>query len=116
MNRVPVANPGAPRFPSSSGSRRSRRSRSPRRLALPGCDADLKKVACDYPSYILNKIVRTKWLASAGGAGTFIKNFSWTNADQNEVADLMTNGNMSPEDAAKKWIDAHPDAWKAWIP
>ena len=23
----------------------------------PGCDADLKKVACDYPPYILNKIV-----------------------------------------------------------
>ena len=82
----------------------------------PGCDADLKKVACDYPSYTLNKIVRTKWLESAGDAGTFIKNFSWTNADQNEVADLMTNSNMSPEDAAKKWIDAHPDAWKAWIP
>ena len=25
-----------------------------------GCDADLKKVACDYPSYTLNKIVRTE--------------------------------------------------------
>ena len=31
----------------------------------PGCDADLKKVACDYPPYILNKIVRTKFLADA---------------------------------------------------
>jgi glycine betaine/proline transport system substrate-binding protein len=82
----------------------------------PGCDADLKKVACDYPSYVLNKIVRTKWLESAGDAGTFIKNFSWKNADQNEVADLMTNSNMSPEDAAKKWIDAHPETWQAWIP
>jgi glycine betaine/proline transport system substrate-binding protein len=82
----------------------------------PGCDADLKKVACDYPPYILNKIVRTEWLNSSGDAATFIKNFKWGNSDQNEVADAITNKNMSPEDAAKAWIDAHPDTWKAWIP
>lgn len=82
----------------------------------PGCDKDLKKVACDYPPYALNKIARTKWLASGGDAATFIKNFSWKNTDQNEVADAITNGNMTPEAAAKKWIDAHPDTWKAWMP
>jgi glycine betaine/proline transport system substrate-binding protein len=81
-----------------------------------GCDADLKKVACDYPAYTLNKIVRTEWLNSAGDAATFIKNFKWGNSDQNEVADAITNKNMSPEDAAKAWIDAHPDTWQAWIP
>jgi glycine betaine/proline transport system substrate-binding protein len=82
----------------------------------PGCDKDLKKVACDYPPYILNKIVRTKWLDSAGAAGTFIKNFKWGNKDQNEVADLITNKKMSDADAAKQWIDEHPDVWQAWIP
>jgi glycine betaine/proline transport system substrate-binding protein len=82
----------------------------------PGCDADLKKVACDYPPYILNKIVRTKWLEGAGAAGTFIKNFKWGNKDQNEVADLITNKKMSDSDAAKQWIDEHPDVWQAWIP
>ena len=81
-----------------------------------GCDADLKKVACDYPAYTLNKIVRTAWLNTAGDAGTFIKNFKWGNSDQNEVADAITNKNLSAEDAAKAWIDAHPDTWKAWIP
>jgi glycine betaine/proline transport system substrate-binding protein len=82
----------------------------------PGCDADLKKVACDYPPYILNKIVRTKWLDGAGAAGTFIKNFKWGNADQNSVADGITNKNLSPEAAAKVWIDANPTVWQAWIP
>ena len=82
----------------------------------PGCDADLKKVACDYPAYTLNKIVRTAWLTSAGDAGTFIKNFKWANKDQNSVADAITNKNMSPEDAAKAWIDSHPDVWQKWIP
>lgn len=81
-----------------------------------GCDADLKKVACDYPAYTLNKIVRTKWLDSAGDAGTFIKNFQWTNADQNSVADAITNKNMKELDAAKVWIDANAATWQKWMP
>jgi glycine betaine/proline transport system substrate-binding protein len=82
----------------------------------PGCDADLKKVACDYPPYILNKIVRTKFVDTGGAAATFIKNFKWGNADQNSVADAITNKNMTPEAAAKQWIDAHAATWQAWMP
>jgi glycine betaine/proline transport system substrate-binding protein len=82
----------------------------------PGCDADLKKVACDYPPYILNKIARTKFMDTGGDAATFIKNFSWANQDQNSVADAITNKNMSPEDAAKQWIDANSAKWQAWMP
>jgi glycine betaine/proline transport system substrate-binding protein len=81
-----------------------------------GCDADLKKVACDYPAYTLNKIGRTKWLDTAGDAGTFIKNFSWTNADQNSVADSITNKNLKELDAAKVWIDANAATWQKWMP
>ncbi|HUQ78207.1 MAG TPA: ABC transporter substrate-binding protein [Patescibacteria group bacterium] len=81
-----------------------------------GCDADLKKVACDYPAYTLNKIVRTKWLEGAGDAGTFIKNFQWSNADQNSVADAITNKNMKELDAAKVWIDANAATWQKWMP
>jgi glycine betaine/proline transport system substrate-binding protein len=82
----------------------------------PGCDADLKKVACDYPPYILNKIVRTKFMETGGDAATLIKNFNWKNADQNSVADAITNKNLSPEDAAKQWIDANAATWQAWMP
>jgi glycine betaine/proline transport system substrate-binding protein len=82
----------------------------------PGCDADLKKVACDYPAYTLNKIVRTEWKDTAGDAATFIKNFNWKNADQNSVADAITNKNMKELDAAKVWIDANPQVWQAWMP
>ena len=81
-----------------------------------GCDADLKKVACDYPPYILSKIVRTKFATDSGDAATFIKNFKWANKDQNSVADAITNKNMSPEDAAKQWIDANAATWQAWMP
>jgi glycine betaine/proline transport system substrate-binding protein len=74
------------------------------------------KIACDYPEYTLNKIVATKFAETGGDAYTMIKNFQWKNADQNAVADWMTNENLSPEDAAKKWIDANPTVWQAWMP
>ena len=74
------------------------------------------KIACDYPEYKLNKVVATKFAETGGDAYTLVKNFQWKNADQNEVADWMTNKNMSSEDAAKKWLDENPDVWKAWMP
>ena len=45
-----------------------------------------------------------------------IKKFNWTNADQNMVADDITNKGMTPEAAAKKWVDANEAKWKAWLP
>jgi glycine betaine/proline transport system substrate-binding protein len=81
-----------------------------------GCDADAKKVACDYPPYTLDKIASAKFAASGGKAYQFIKNFRWTNDDQNEVADDITNNGMTDAQAAKKWVDSHESVWKAWIP
>ena len=81
-----------------------------------GCDADLEKVACDYPSYNLNKVISTKFNDNGGDAATFVKNFNWTNADQNLVADYITNQGMTAEAAAKKWADDNPTVWKAWLP
>lgn len=90
------------------------------RIALPaytsGCDADKEKVACDYPETPLNKIISVKFNTSGGAAATMIKNFKWTNADQNSVANDITNNGMTPEQAAKKWVDAHESVWKAWVP
>ena len=44
------------------------------------------------------------------------KNFSWTNDDQNMVADYIANKGMSPAEAAQKWIDENEATWKAWMP
>ena len=90
------------------------------RVKLPpfteGCDADLEKVACDYPETPLNKIVSTKFATEGGKAFELIKNFKWTNEDQNAVSDYITNDKMTAEDAAAKWIADNPDKWKAWLP
>lgn len=81
-----------------------------------GCDADPKKVACDYPPYTLNKIVATKFAESGGDAYTLVKNFSWTNEDQNQVADYITNQGMTADEAGDKWIADNEAKWKAWMP
>jgi glycine betaine/proline transport system substrate-binding protein len=81
----------------------------------PGCDADAAKVACDYPPYHLNKLISTKFANSGSPAVTLIKNFQWTNDDQNQVAEYIAKDGMKPADAAQKWIDANQDLVNQWL-
>ena len=80
-----------------------------------GCDADPAKVACDYPPYDLDKIVSTKFADSGSPAYTLVKNFQWTNEDQNAVARSIAVDKMTDEEAAKKFIDAHPELVAKWL-
>jgi len=81
-----------------------------------GCDAVAAKVACDYPPYPLDKIVSKKFADSGGPAYQLVKNFTWTNDDQNLVAKYIAQDKMSAEDAAEKWVKDNPDKVKAWLP
>ena len=89
-----------------------------KKVALPawteGCDADAEKVACDYPTYTLNKVMSKKFADSGSPAAKLAKGFKWTNDDQNSVATDIQGG-MSPEAAAKKWVDAHEQTVKSWL-
>lgn len=82
----------------------------------PGCDADPKTVACEYPPYDLDKIASKKFADANSTAYQFIKNFQWTNDDQNIVAGYIARDGMTDDDAAKKWLDANEAKWKAWLP
>ena len=44
-----------------------------------------------------------------------IKNFKCTNDQQNEVSTDIAQNGMSPDDAAKKWVDANKDKVDAWL-
>ena len=44
-----------------------------------------------------------------------IKNFQWTNDDQNLVSSYIAQDGMSPDDAAKKWIEDNQDKVDAWL-
>lgn len=81
----------------------------------PGCDSVPDKIACDYQPYDLDKIGRKAFVDSGSPAAGFIRNWTWTNADQNEVARDMTQNHLSAEDAAKKWAEAHRTTWETWL-
>ena len=44
-----------------------------------------------------------------------VKNFQWTNEDQNLVGKYIAQDKMSSTDAAKKWIADNPDKVKEWL-
>ncbi|MFB7556636.1 glycine betaine ABC transporter substrate-binding protein [Streptomyces brevispora] len=81
-----------------------------------GCDADAKKVACAYPRTPLKKYLNARFAHDSGKAARFLKNFSWGTEDQNKVALMIADQKLSPQDAAKKWVDENEQEWRAWIP
>jgi glycine betaine/proline transport system substrate-binding protein len=81
----------------------------------PGCDKDLQKVACGYEELKLDKIISAKFASSGSPAVKLIRGFRWTNDDQNSVALSITKDKLSPEAAAKKWVDANPAKVNAWL-
>lgn len=80
-----------------------------------GCDADPAKVACDYPTYNLNKIVASQFAQTNDPGYKLVKAFSWTNDDQNAVAKAITEDKVDPEKAAQQWVDANPQKVDAWL-
>ncbi|PVG80905.1 glycine/betaine ABC transporter substrate-binding protein [Nocardioides gansuensis] len=89
------------------------------KVSLPpyeaGCQDDPAKVACDYPETELKKIVSTEWAESGSPSVDLVKNFSWTNEDQNLVAKYISQEGMSPADAAARWVEENPDKVEAWL-
>jgi glycine betaine/proline transport system substrate-binding protein len=81
-----------------------------------GCDANAEKIACDYPPYDLDKIASKKFMDANGPAAQLVKNFKWTNDDQNLVAKYIAVDKMSPEDAAEKWVKDNKSKVDAWLP
>ena len=80
-----------------------------------GCDAVPAKVACDYPDYPLHKIVSDSFAKNDSTGYRLVRNFSWSDKDQNLVAKYITEDGLPPEDAAQKWIDANPQKVDAWL-
>ncbi|MFG2940633.1 ABC transporter substrate-binding protein [Streptomyces sp. NPDC048282] len=80
-----------------------------------GCDADAAKVACAYPHTPLRKYLNADFARTGGRAAAFLKRFRWTTEDQDQVSLMIADQKLSPEEAAKKWVDSHPSVWKEWL-
>lgn len=80
-----------------------------------GCDAVPAKVACDYPPYDLDKIVSKKFADSGSPAYDLVKNFKWTNEDQNAVARMIAVDKLTPDAAAEKWVKDNQAKVNTWL-
>ena len=83
-----------------------------------GCldDEKLKgKHACEYPSYGLDKLVSGEFAKSGSPALNVIKKFSWTSADQNFVANLISGKKMDKEKAAAAWVAKNKAKVNSWL-
>jgi glycine betaine/proline transport system substrate-binding protein len=78
---------------------------------LDAADAD---GSTDYPDMPVYMLATPKLLNSGSSFATLIKNFTWSNEDQDQVSKSLVDG-LSPEEAAQKWIDENPDKVKTWI-
>jgi glycine betaine/proline transport system substrate-binding protein len=92
------------------------------RVQLPkrfkGCLDDEKlsgKHACEYPSYGLDKLVSGDFSKSGSSALKVIRNFKWTSADQNFVANLISGKKMAKDKAAATWVAKNKAKVNAWL-
>ncbi|WP_055546804.1 ABC transporter substrate-binding protein [Streptomyces sp. NBRC 110028] len=72
-------------------------------------------IDCAYPTTPLQKYLNADFAKQGGKAADFLKKFHWTKKDQNQVSELIASDGLSAQDAAKKWVTAHPDVWKKWL-
>jgi glycine betaine/proline transport system substrate-binding protein len=82
----------------------------------PGCDANPATVKCDYATTPLPKVASVKFMNSGSPAASLIKNFHWTNDDQNTVAKYIAADHMTQAQAAQKWVSANQAIVKTWVP
>jgi glycine betaine/proline transport system substrate-binding protein len=80
-----------------------------------GCDTNLAKVDCAYPSYQLRKAMSATFARSGSPAVGVIRRFRWSAQDQDSVAVLIADTKMSPDAAAKKWIAANQAHVQQWL-
>ncbi|MFI7297225.1 ABC transporter substrate-binding protein [Streptomyces sp. NPDC050121] len=80
-----------------------------------GCDADPAKVACGYPHTPLEKYLNADFAKDGGKAAAFLKKLKWTTEDQNEVSLMIADQKLTPQEAAKRWVNSHEPTWKPWL-
>ncbi|NLU66815.1 glycine betaine ABC transporter substrate-binding protein [Streptomyces sp. HNM0574] len=81
-----------------------------------GCAGeDVKKVTCGYPEDELKKYLNADFSKNGGDAAEMLRNFQWSEDDQNKVAKRITDDGITPEGAAKEWVEDNRGTWKMWL-
>jgi len=85
----------------------------------PECEAALASqdgsYACDYPVDELYKAANAGLEAKNASAFAMLSKMTLTTEQQSEIAGYVDRDGLTAAEAAKKWVDANPDVWKAWL-
>ena len=58
---------------------------------------------------------RAGYVDACPNVGTLLKNLKFTLSMENEIMGAILDDGEDPKEAAKAWLKAHPDTWKAWL-
>ncbi len=58
---------------------------------------------------------RAGYVAECANTGKLLQNLTFSLAMENEIMGAILNDGEDPEDAARAWLAANPDAWDAWL-
>lgn len=58
---------------------------------------------------------RAGYVEECPNTGKLLMNLEFSLAMENEIMGAILNDDVDPADAAKAWLAANPDAWKAWL-
>jgi glycine betaine/proline transport system substrate-binding protein len=76
---------------------------------------DIKLYRCAYDAYPLNKLFSKKFAQSGSPAVKVLREFTWSNADQNLVAKWIAGDKVKPDKAAERWVKANAAKVNAWL-
>ena len=80
------------------------------------CYPDGPAFNCGWPADPISKLVWPGLKAESPDAYQFLQNLSINNDQQNEMVLNVTDGGMTPLEAAQTWVDANEAIWSSWIP
>ena len=89
--------------------------------SITGCKDDsttggnVAQYKCAYANTILEKVFSKKFATSGSPAYAALKNFKWTNLDQETVAKWIAGDHMDPDKAGKQWITQNAAKVKKWF-
>ncbi|KAB8165331.1 glycine/betaine ABC transporter substrate-binding protein [Streptomyces sp. 3MP-14] len=68
-----------------------------------------------YPTIPLRKYLNAEFAEEGGEVVDFLRAFSWSERDQNAVAELIAGQGLTPRAAAERWVEDNPDTVAAWF-
>ncbi len=69
----------------------------------------------NYGGATIYTLTRKGLSTECANLGKFLSNVVFSLPMENEIMGAILNDGETPDVAAKKWLAAHPDAWKPWL-